>query len=79
MLRKAAYTLFGVIAGVLVNFFGSWADTSRRGLQNVLGPKIVARSEMSSVQSTIVSVLAVIVIALVSASVLAMVARKRMG
>lgn len=79
MFRKAAYVLFGVVAGVLANIFGSWADMSHRESQNLLGPKMIARSEVSSVQSIIVSVLVVILIALVSASILAVVAKRRTG
>lgn len=79
MLRKAACVLFGVVAGVLANIFGSWADMSRRESQSLLGPKMIARSEVSSVQSTIVSVLVVVLIALVSASILAVVAKRRTG
>lgn len=77
MLRKAAYVLFGVIAGILVNVFGSLADVSRRDSQSMLGTKIVAPSEASSFQSTIVSVLVVLLIALVSALLLAVVVKRR--
>jgi len=78
VLRRAAYGILGVVAGVLVNFVGSWTGGAGRDSYEILGAKpMVTRNLFPSAQSTVLSVIAVLVPALICACVVAVIARRK--
>jgi hypothetical protein len=78
VLRQAAYAILGVVAGVLVNFVGSWTESTGHDSYEILGAKpMVTRNLFPSTQSIIFSVIAVLVPALICACTVAVITRKK--
>jgi len=79
MLKRLTYASLGAVLGVLVNSLGFWADTSNRQSQEMLGAKTLVRSAIPSVQSMVLSIGTIVVLALMCAFLVAVVARKKLA
>lgn len=77
LLKRAAYTVVGVVLGAFVSFLSFWADRSSRDPQEMLGIKTITRGATANVQSMVFGAVVVVVPALILASVVALVVRRR--
>ena len=74
---KTSYVIGGVVMGILVSLLSVWTDKTTNDSQEILSIKAITRGPNATVQSTIISVIAVVLPALILASAVALIARKK--
>jgi mannose/fructose/N-acetylgalactosamine-specific phosphotransferase system component IID len=74
---KTSYVIGGVVMGILVSLLSVWTDKTTNDSQEMLSIKAITRGPNATVQSTIVSLIAVVLPALILASAVALIVRKK--
>ena len=74
---KTSYVIGGVVMGILVSLLSVWTDKTTNDSQEMLSIKAITRGPNATAQSTIISVIAVVLPALILASAVALMARKK--
>lgn len=78
MRKPVACLVLGVTAGILVNLFSSWAERPGKGLQELLPARMTTKGIPTDLQSAVLSVTVMIVLAFMCAFVISTVAKKRL-
>lgn len=74
---KTSYVIGGVVMGILVSLLSVWTDKTTNDSQEMLSIKAITRGPNAAAQSTIISVIAAVLPALILASAVALMARKK--
>lgn len=77
MPTRTSYIVGGVVMGILVSLLNVWTDKTANDSQEILSIKAIVRGPNATVQSTIISVIVVVLPALILASAVALMARKK--